>query len=46
MTESKSNPEAGDMIMFPSYLTHKVEPVTSGVRWVLVGWILGDKHYI
>ena len=35
-----------DIIIFPSYLAHKVEPVTSGVRWVLVGWILGDKHYI
>ena len=39
------NPEIGDMILFPSYLDHKVEPVTSGVRWVLVGWILGDKQF-
>ena len=36
----------GDMIIFPSYLTHMVEPVTSGVRWALVGWILGDKHFV
>jgi predicted 2-oxoglutarate/Fe(II)-dependent dioxygenase YbiX len=42
----ESNPVTGDMIIFPSYLTHKVEPVTSGVRWVLVGFILGDKHFI
>ena len=44
-SESKLKTEMGDMIMFPSYLTHKVEPVTSGVRWVLVGWILGNKHF-
>ena len=44
-SESKLKAEMGDMIMFPSYLTHKVEPVTSGVRWVLVGWILGNIHF-
>ena len=42
---SQRNSEIGDMIIFPSYLEHKVEPVTSGVRWVLVGWILGNKHF-
>ena len=43
---SENYPEIGDMIIFPSYLEHKVEPITSGVRWSLVGWILGDKHFI
>lgn len=43
--ESTKNLELGDIIIFPSYLAHKVEPVTSGVRWVLVGWILGNKHF-
>ena len=43
---SELKPEIGDIIMFPSYLTHKVEPITSGVRWSLVGWILGDKHFV
>ena len=43
---SRRNSEIGDMIIFPSYMEHKVEPVTSGVRWSLVGWILGDKHFI
>ena len=38
--------EIGDIIIFPSYLEHKIEPVTSGVRWSLVGWIAGDKHFI
>jgi len=39
------NLEVGDILIFPSYLVHMVEPVTSGVRWVLVGWILGNKHF-
>ena len=43
---SQRNSEIGDMIIFPSYLEHKVEPITSGVRWSLVGWILGEKHFI
>ena len=43
---SQRNSEIGDMIIFPSYLEHRVEPITSGVRWALVGWILGDKHFV
>ena len=43
---SRRNSEIGDMIIFPSYLEHRVEPVTSGIRWSLVGWILGDKHFV
>ena len=43
---SQRNSEIGDMIIFPSYLEHKVEPITSGVRWSLVGWISGDKHFV
>ena len=39
--ESKPNLEIGDMIIFPSFLPHKVEPITSGVRWSLVGWMWG-----
>ena len=42
----ESNPKIGDMIAFPSYLLHEVEPVTSGIRWVLVGWCIGDKHFV
>jgi len=37
--------KAGDMIVFPSYLYHEVEPVTSGVRWVGVGWLHGKKPF-
>jgi len=31
----------GTVISFPSFIWHKVHPVTSGVRKVLVGWTLG-----
>ncbi len=34
-------PIVGRMILFPSYLLHKVNPVTSGIRWSLVGWSHG-----
>ena len=35
----------GTIILFPSYLTHRVTPVTSGVRWSLVTWIHGQKSF-
>lgn len=31
----------GDAILFPSWMRHRVTPVTEGVRWTLVGWWLG-----
>ena len=40
------NLKIGDMIIFPSYMTHEVEPVISGIRWALVGWLLGEKHFV
>ena len=36
-------PIVGRMILFPSYLLHKVNPVTSGIRWSLVGWSHGPS---
>lgn len=33
----------GDLIAFPSYIPHKVEPVTSGTRITLVAWAVGPK---
>ena len=33
--------EQGDLIAFPSYVPHKVQPVTRGTRTTLVGWIYG-----
>lgn len=31
----------GSVIIFPSFVTHRVTPVTSGIRRSLVGWIIG-----
>jgi PKHD-type hydroxylase len=33
---------AGDVIFFPSYVQHKVDPVESGVRYSLVSWSYGE----
>jgi PKHD-type hydroxylase len=33
----------GDLIAFPSYIPHKVNPVTSGERLTLVTWATGPK---
>jgi len=32
----------GSVIVFPSYLEHRIAPVISGVRHSLVGWYHGD----
>ena len=32
----------GDLIFFPSYLLHKVTPVTKGTRYSLVAWFVGN----
>ena len=37
--------EVGGMIMFPTYLLHKVTPITRGNRYILCGWIHGDKPW-
>jgi PKHD-type hydroxylase len=31
----------GDAVVFPSFLLHRVTPVTSGVRWSLTQWVHG-----
>lgn len=33
----------GSVLLFPSYLLHKVNPVTSGLRKTLTTWVLGPK---
>ena len=33
---------AGDVILFPAYVQHKVDPVESGVRYSLVSWSYGE----
>jgi PKHD-type hydroxylase len=33
----------GKVVMFPSYMLHRVTPVTSGIRKTLVVWITGPS---
>jgi PKHD-type hydroxylase len=33
----------GAFIAFPSFMLHRVTPVTRGTRWSLVAWILGTR---
>tara|TARA_R110000868_G_scaffold56919_4_gene176279 strand:- start:233 stop:1372 length:1140 start_codon:yes stop_codon:yes gene_type:complete len=33
--------KAGTLIVFPSYMPHGVEPVTKGIRYSVVTWLLG-----
>lgn len=33
----------GTLIAFPSFMLHRVTPVTRGVRWSLVAWIVGNR---
>ena len=32
----------GSIIVFPSHVWHRVKPVTSGTRYSLVVWSIGD----
>lgn len=32
----------GRLVIFPSYLMHRVTRVTAGTRYVIIGWLLGD----
>jgi PKHD-type hydroxylase len=44
ITESKPfkmTKEQGTLILFPSYTLHKVNPITKGTRYSLVGWVTG-----
>ncbi|HZF30966.1 MAG TPA: 2OG-Fe(II) oxygenase [Gammaproteobacteria bacterium] len=39
----KMDRSRGTFIVFPSFMLHRVTPVTRGVRWSLVSWILGRR---
>ena len=34
----------GTLIIFPSFLSHRVTPITNGVRYSLVSWMEGDTY--
>jgi len=31
--------------MFPSYMLHRVTPITSGERWAMVIWVHGSDRF-
>jgi len=35
--------ERGTLILFPAFRTHRVSPVTRGLRVAVVGWIHGPS---
>lgn len=37
--------EKGSITMFPSYFLHRVSPLTSGERWVMVIWVHGSDRF-
>ncbi|MEC7983571.1 MAG: 2OG-Fe(II) oxygenase [Myxococcota bacterium] len=41
--EQVSMKKVGNIILFPSYVPHRVTPVVFGVRRVLIGWIHGSS---
>ena len=38
----KANKTRGSITIFPSFLSHRVTPVTMGKRYSLITWMLGD----
>ena len=41
----KAIDEQGSITFFPSYLLHRVSPVTKGERWVIVVWVHGSNRF-
>ena len=45
--KNEKNPklrEKGNIIVFPSYLWHRITPITKGIRYAMVGWIHGPSY--
>ena len=38
----KANKSQGTLIIFPSFLSHRVTPITNGFRYSIVTWMEGD----
>ena len=36
--------EEGSIIVFPSFIEHRVAPITEGIRYSLVAWFLGPPY--
>lgn len=41
--EENLNLTCGEVLVFPSFLKHKVAPVFDGVRYSIVSWIMGPR---
>ena len=41
--EKKPNLTCGDILIFPSFLSHRVSPVFEGIRYSIVTWIMGPR---
>lgn len=44
-TIMKAIDEQGSITFFPSFMVHRVTPVTSGERWVIVVWVHGPNRF-
>jgi PKHD-type hydroxylase len=44
VTKKEDLRKKGCIIIFPSFLAHKITPVTKGTRLSLVGWIHGETY--
>lgn len=44
-TDITGTKERGSVHLFPSYMTHKVTPITRGTRYALVIWIHGSRRF-
>jgi PKHD-type hydroxylase len=42
--DEKAQKGKGDLIIFPSYMSHRVTPITKGERYSLVAWISGPPY--
>ena len=40
---SQAKREQGTVIVFPTFMMHRVTPVTKGTRYSLVGWVTGPQ---
>jgi PKHD-type hydroxylase len=43
VTPVNTNAKQGTIIFFPSFMMHRVTPITSGTRRSLVGWVCGPQ---
>lgn len=42
LDEIQLNRKKGSIHVFPSYLNHKVNPITEGIRYSMVCWVMGE----